>query len=114
MTHTPEQIRELIEAGTAANAELGAWMSAALDDRNVCDEMKEDIQSWFAVKDTLLSALEQVLGESERRGEALAWYGEQARLARLIHSEGDEGRRKLAEDGGERARTALQEDNSHE
>lgn len=38
---------------------------------------------------------------------ALAWYGEQARLCRLIHSEGDEGRQSLAADGGTRARTAL-------
>jgi len=39
--------------------------------------------------------------------EALEWYGEQARLARLIHSGGDKGRHALAGDGGERARTAL-------
>lgn len=38
---------------------------------------------------------------------ALAWYGEQARLARLIHSEGDAGRHALAADGGKRAREAL-------
>lgn len=37
----------------------------------------------------------------------LEWYGEQARLARLIHSEGDKGRNALAEDGGKRARSAL-------
>lgn len=39
--------------------------------------------------------------------EALAWYGEQARLARLIHSEGDAGRHALAVDGGAKARAAL-------
>lgn len=39
--------------------------------------------------------------------EALEWYGEQSRLARLIHSEGDAGRWALAEDGGKRARAAL-------
>ena len=39
--------------------------------------------------------------------EALAWYGEQARLARLIHSEGDAGRHALDADGGKRARAAL-------
>lgn len=26
---------------------LGAWLSAALDDPNVCDEMKGDIREWF-------------------------------------------------------------------
>lgn len=37
----------------------------------------------------------------------LEWYREQAKLARLIHSEGDEGRNNLAADGGERARTII-------
>jgi signal transduction histidine kinase len=41
--------------------------------------------------------------------EALVWYGEQARLARLIHSEGDKGRHALADDGGRRARATLEE-----
>jgi hypothetical protein len=39
--------------------------------------------------------------------EALTWYGEQARLARLVHSEGDKGRHALSGDGGKRARAAL-------
>lgn len=39
--------------------------------------------------------------------EALRWYGEQSRLARLIHSEGDAGRNAIASDGGGRARAAL-------
>jgi len=38
---------------------------------------------------------------------ALEWYGEQARLARLIHSGGDPGRHALAEDGGKRAAAIL-------
>jgi hypothetical protein len=38
---------------------------------------------------------------------ALEWYGEQARLCRLIHSEGDAGRNALAADGGGIAREAL-------
>lgn len=29
------------------NDRLGAWMSAALDDPNVCAEMKADIHAWF-------------------------------------------------------------------
>lgn len=39
--------------------------------------------------------------------EALEWYGEQSRLCRLIHREGDAGRNALAKDGGKRARAAL-------
>jgi len=42
-----------------------------------------------------------------RLREALAWYAEQTRLCRLIHSEGDTGRHALSEDGGKRARQAL-------
>ena len=38
---------------------------------------------------------------------ALEWYGENARLARLIHTEGDEGRHALSEYGGKRARDVL-------
>lgn len=41
--------------------------------------------------------------------EALHWYGEKARLVRLIHSEGDTGRQALAADGGGRSKTALEE-----
>lgn len=43
----------------------------------------------------------------ERVRETLEWYGEQARLARLIHSEGDAGRHALAHDGGNKARALL-------
>lgn len=45
--------------------------------------------------------------EIARLREALEWYGEQSRLARLIHSEGDAGRHAIAKDGGMRARVAL-------
>lgn len=38
---------------------------------------------------------------------ALAWYREQARLCRLVHSEGDAGRNALAADGGKRASDVL-------
>lgn len=37
----------------------------------------------------------------------LEWYGEQARLARLITSEGDKGRNAISADGGARARATL-------
>ncbi len=45
--------------------------------------------------------------ELARVNEALEWYGDQARLARLIHSGGDAGRHALQEDGGTRARAAF-------
>lgn len=46
--------------------------------------------------------------EVKRLREALTWYGEQARLCRLITREGDAGRNALATDGGSRARAALE------
>jgi hypothetical protein len=45
--------------------------------------------------------------EVARLREALEWYGEQARLCRIIHSAGDAGRTALSEDGGSRARATL-------
>jgi hypothetical protein len=48
--------------------------------------------------------------ETERLREALLWYSEHARQCRLVHSGGDDSRRLLAEDGGERARAALAPD----
>jgi hypothetical protein len=54
-----------------------------------------------------VNALPALLSELEGLREAVEWYGEQARLARLIHSEGDAGRHALADDGGKRARAAL-------
>lgn len=55
----------------------------------------------------LPAATRQHLESAEGMKEALEWYGEQSRLARLIHSGGDSGRNALATDGGERARAAL-------
>ncbi len=49
--------------------------------------------------------------ERDRLREVLEWYGEQARLCRLIHGEGDAGRQALSNDGGQRARAALGEKN---
>jgi len=54
------------------------------------------------------AALDKLIAEAVRPYvEALAWYGEQARLARLIHSEGDAGRNALQADGGKRANAIL-------
>ncbi len=36
-----------------ASKRLGVWMSAALEDPGVCDEMKRDIRSWFAALEKL-------------------------------------------------------------
>lgn len=63
------------------------------------------------VRADLYAALEADLAkekaENARMREALEWYGEQSRLARLIYSGGDPGRHAIAADGGKRARAAL-------
>ena len=51
-------------------------------------------------------AFEELIRELET---ALKWYGEQARLARLVHSEGDAGRQALAADGGKKAKQLLEQ-----
>jgi hypothetical protein len=56
-----------------ASVKLGAWMSAALDDPNVCDAMKADIQEWFSAgepMETLGQALADARGERDR---IVAW-----------------------------------------
>jgi hypothetical protein len=52
----------------------------------------------------LIRAQEAEIAELRK---ALEWYGEQARLCRIIHREGDAGRNALDADGGKRARAAL-------
>ena len=57
--------------------------------------------------DELAAVLHAQADEIERLRAALEWYAEQARLCRLIHREGDAGRKALDADGGKRAREAL-------
>ena len=46
--HKEYQDLARIHLGLAkASDKLGAWMSAALEDDKVCDEMKVDIREWF-------------------------------------------------------------------
>mgnify|MGYP001809902684 CR=1 FL=1 len=65
---------------------------------------RDDAEVWEQTQRRRAEAAE---AEVARLREALEWYGEQARLARLIHSEGDAGRQALDADGGKRARAAL-------
>lgn len=56
---------------------------------------------------TTTTSAARVSGTIKPLADALEWYGERARLARLIHDEGDSGRQALAHDGGQKAREAL-------
>lgn len=58
---------------------------------------------WSKTKRTINEAADII----DECAAALEWYGEQARLARLIHSEGDAGRHALAADGGTKAQEIL-------
>lgn len=66
-------------------------------------------QSLPTETEVLIELLAKERAKIARLTEALKWYGEQARLCRLIHSEGDAGRNALSNDGGKRAIEALQE-----
>ena len=73
------------------------------------DGALQDAAQWsqeYAEQKANTEALE---AENAKLREALEWYGGQARLCRLIHSEGDAGRNSLAADGGKRTRAALSE-----
>lgn len=44
-----------------ASVELGGWMSAALDDPNVCDAMKADINRWFSAGFLYLDKVREII-----------------------------------------------------
>jgi hypothetical protein len=72
--------------------------------------VRADCGSFYQEKviDALMAERDNLRAERDRLRGALEWYGEQARLAKLAHHEGDTGRHALAMDGGGRARAALQ------
>lgn len=78
------------------------------------EKLAEELSIWKSVfpdiaPERVLPDRSKIEAENDRLRAALEWYGEQARLCRLIHSEGDAGRKALDDDGGLRARTALQD-----
>ena len=48
MTALAEARAEVERLRAACFDTVGSWLSAALDDPEVCDEMKADIEAWFA------------------------------------------------------------------
>lgn len=51
--------------------------------------------------------IELLQKENAKLRETLEWYGEQARLCRLVTSEGEKGRQALDHDGGKKAQSVL-------
>lgn len=45
----PENVRRSV----MASAKLGEWLAAALEDSNVCDDMKAGIREWFSAGDAV-------------------------------------------------------------
>ena len=45
-----------VYASLAGYYKVGPWLSAALEDRKVCEEMKADIRSWMAATSEALAA----------------------------------------------------------
>jgi hypothetical protein len=66
------------------------------------------VSGTIKVLDDAADEIERLRAENAKLREVLEWYSERARLARLIHSEGDSGRQDLVSDGGAKARAALQ------
>lgn len=89
-------------------------LSTAWNAANSTERLRLNRTSWIAWGEDVdyfeeePSALElKAADRIEELEDALSWYGEQARLCRLVHSEGDAGRNALATDGGKRAREVL-------
>lgn len=55
-----------------SSVRVGKWLSAALDDNNVCEEMKADIRDWFSAGEPVLhwnaQAIETGTAETEGLG----------------------------------------------
>lgn len=62
---SPEGISKMSSAELkAANDRIGKWLSAALDDAAVCQEMKSDIKAWFDA----VAKLDALAGNGEKLG----------------------------------------------
>lgn len=96
---TPADFRDLFPTARPARLQQVINQRDALI-RDLQQQLEEEREA----QDIHVRLLEQQLKTVR---EALEWYGEQARLCRLIHSGGDPGRHALSADGGQRAAAAI-------
>lgn len=76
-----------------ASVAVGGWLSAALDDPNVCDAMKADINRWFSAGFLYLDEVRKLM-QTER--EALEAENERLRGALALKDQYFTGIAKLA------------------
>ena len=67
-----EESQKKIVAQEAKDNYVGRWLSAALDDPSVCEEMKADIRLWMASDAVALTAHDAEL-TAKAKAEALEW-----------------------------------------
>jgi hypothetical protein len=114
--HLLERRRDALDPSLAAKVVAASRVKEYLERRSTAHgTVYEEIHSYDLTREggvrLLASDIEALLRYpspyvAELR-ETLAWYGDNARLARLVHSGGDPGRHALAGDGGKRAQAML-------
>ena len=58
-----------------ADVKIGAWLSAALEDDNVCAEMKVDITRWFTARESMAQVLQSQRTDLDKAKEILKDLG---------------------------------------
>jgi hypothetical protein len=118
--HLLERRRDALDPALAGKIAAAVRVKEYLDRRRKAHgTVYEEIHSYDLTRDggtsLLASDIEALIRYPspyvDELREAIAWYGENARLARLVHSGGDPGRHALAGDGGKRARAILSRTN---
>ena len=68
-----EEAQQKIVAQEAKDNYVGRWLSAALDDPSVCEEMKADIGLWMASDATALAAHDAEVAENVIKAVQSTW-----------------------------------------
>ena len=116
MLQNHEANARLIAAAPALRDTVAALADLADAQAQEVAEWRKEYRAVQSMNDLLRAANAKMIAERDAQAQenarlkaALEWYGAQARLCRLIHSEGNIGRHAIQEDGGKRARAALGE-----
>lgn len=106
-----DRLRQAIKRQASAVRSLQANENTEINilrrGRNEAHAAVSTLDSERQANEILTDELDEIKAQLAEARELLRWYGKQARLCRLIHSEGDAGRAALSEDGGKNARAFL-------